>query len=145
MSRVLRGLRAQCRSTLRQTPKCLWPAGGPGEADGTWREVRADLAQLVPDNSSNSNTNTSPVVHHFSGPQGTPEKGPAPPAQTLGVNTCPQAMSRDPRYLSEPEGWPPEAGSSSVGPPGSPLSRGGGFFLLVLTGFSAEDSQTRAL
>lgn len=40
--------------------------------------------------------------------------------------------------LSDPDVGPPKAGSSSWGPPVSPLSRGAGFFLLVLKGFSAE-------
>ena len=51
--------------------------------------------------------------------------------------------TRAPFYLSDPDVGPPEAGSSSWGPPVSPLSRGAGFFLLVLRGFSAEDTGTR--
>lgn len=48
-----------------------------------------------------------------------------------------------PLYLSDAEGCSPDAGSSLLGPPGSPLSRSGGFFLLVLAGFSAKTQGPR--
>lgn len=56
------------------------------------------------------------------------------------VSRRPLAVSWAPPYLNDPEGWLPAAGSSSGGPARVPFSRGGGFFLLVRMGFSAEDT-----
>lgn len=51
-------------------------------------------------------------------------------------------MGWHPSYLSGPVVWSAKAGWSSLGRTGSSFSGGGGFFLLVLTGFSVEDRQT---
>lgn len=52
-------------------------------------------------------------------------------------------MGWNPSHLSGPVVWSAKARWSSFGSPRSSLSRGGGFFLLVLTGFSVEDRQTQ--
>lgn len=52
-------------------------------------------------------------------------------------------MGCNPSHLSGPVEWSAKAGWSSFGSPRSSLSRGGGFFLLVLTGFSVGDRQAQ--
>lgn len=52
-------------------------------------------------------------------------------------------MGWNPSHLSGSAVWSAKAGWSSFGSPRSSLSLGGGFFLLVLTGFSVEDKQTQ--
>lgn len=52
-------------------------------------------------------------------------------------------MGWNPSYLSGRVVWSAKEGWSSFGSPRSSLSRGGGFFLLVLTGFSVEERQSQ--
>ena len=115
-------------------PKVSKPSG-PGEAWDCWLFwLDADGSWLTQPNWTLTTAPRLPVITH----------------QFLDLSQHLQEMpvfpprfrrpTRAPLYLSDPDVGPPKAGSSSWGPPVSPLSRGAGFFLLVLRGFSAEDT-----